>query len=182
MTPNERYDRFIVFDPNSNSLLRVGIDIDKVYKENNQNIQPRVGFAWLPFAHDETVVRAAYGVYVDQPMTSIVTGLGGNPPLAIPLTFSGAIRLNNAIDVAGPAGLAPVSIDHNYRNAYVQSWNLNVQHEFFKTAFMAGYLGSKGTNLITRRNINQPVNGARPYRTLSDDEPDTSGHSARQHH
>ncbi|MEN3330363.1 MAG: hypothetical protein V7638_5170 [Acidobacteriota bacterium] len=167
MTPSERYDRFIVFDPNNNSLLRVGTDIDKVYKENAANIQPRVGFAWLPFAHDETVVRAAYGVYVDQPMTSIVTGLGGNPPLALPLTFSGAIRLNNAIDVAGPAGLAPVSIDHNYRNAYVQSWNLNVQHEFFKTAFMAGYLGSKGTNLITRRNINQPVNGARPYPTLS---------------
>ena len=167
MTPNERYDRFIVFDPGSNSLLRVGADIDQVYEENNQNIQPRVGFAWLPFAQDETVVRAAYGVYVDQPMTSIVTGLGGNPPLAIPLTVSGAIRLNNAIDVAGPAGLAPVSIDHNYRNAYVQSWNLNVQHEFFKTAFMAGYLGSKGTNLITRRNINQPVNGARPYTTLS---------------
>lgn len=167
MTPNERYDRFIVFDPNSNSLLRVGSDIDKVYKENAANIQPRVGFAWLPFAHDETVVRAAYGVYVDQPMTSIVTGLGGNPPLGIPLTFSGAIRLNNAVDLAGPAGLAPVSIDHDYRNAYLQSWNLNVQHEFFKTAFMAGYLGSKGTNLITRRNINQPVNGARPYGTLS---------------
>ena len=175
MTPNERYDRFIVFDPNSNSLLRVGTDIDKVYKENAANIQPRVGFAWLPFAHHETVVRAAYGVYVDQPMTSIVTGLGGNPPLAIPLTFSGAIRLNNAEDVAGPAGLAPVSIDHNYRNAYMQSWNFNVQHEFFKTAFMAGYLGSKGTNLITRRNINQPVNGARPYRTLSATSPTLPG-------
>jgi Carboxypeptidase regulatory-like domain/TonB dependent receptor len=167
ITPHERYDRFIVFDAHSNSLLRAGTDIDKVYQENNKNIQPRVGFAWLPFANDDTVVRAAYGVYVDQPMTSIVTGLGGNPPLAIPLTFSGTIRLNNAIDVAGPAGLAPVSIDHNYGNAYVQSWNLNVQREFFKTAFMAGYLGSKGTNLITRRNINQPINGARPYRSLS---------------
>lgn len=166
MTPGERYDRFIVFDPGSNSLLRVGAQLDKVYEENNHNLQPRVGFAWLPF-NDETVVRAAYGVYVDQPMTSIVTGLGGNPPLAVPLTFSGTIRLNNAIDVAGPAGLAPVSIDHDYRNAYVQSWNLNVQREFFKTAFMAGYLGSKGTNLITRRNINQSINGARPFRSLS---------------
>src|SRR4029079_4093421 len=161
MTPNERYDRFIVFDPNSNSLLRVGTDIEKVYKENAANIQPRVGFAWLPFAQDETVVRAAYGLYVDQPMTSIVTGLGGNPPLGIPLTFSGTIRLNSAIDVAGPAGLAPVSIDHNYRNAYVQSWNLNVQREFFKTAFMAGYLGSKGTNLLNRRRIKHAVNGER---------------------
>jgi carboxypeptidase family protein/TonB-dependent receptor-like protein len=167
MTPSERYDRFIVFDPESNSLLRVGTNFDKVYQENNKNIQPRLGFAWLPFSSDETVVRGAYGVYVDQPMTSIVTGLGGNPPLATPLTFSGTIRLNNAISLAGPAGLAPVSIDRNFDNAYVQSWNLNVQREVFNTALMVGYLGSKGTQLITRRNINQPVNGVRPFPALS---------------
>ena len=171
MTPSERYDRFIVFDPNSNSLRRVGTDFDKVYHENNDNIQPRVGFVWLPFSQDETVVRGAYGIYVDQPMTSIVTGLGGNPPLATPLTFSGSIRLNNAITLAGPAGLAPVSIDRNYENAYVQSWNLNVQREFFKTALMVGYLGSKGTHLITRRNINQPVSGVRPFPALSSTSP-----------
>lgn len=167
MTPSERYDRFIVFDPDTNSLLRVGIDIDQVYKENNQNIQPRVGFAWRPFPSDETVVRGAYGVYVDQPMTSIVTPLSGNPPLAIPLTFSGAIHLDNAINVAGPAGLAPLSIDYDFDNAYMQSWNLNVQRQFFNTAVTLGYLGSKGTHLITRRNINQPMNGARPFPALS---------------
>lgn len=177
MTPSERYDRFIVFDPGSSSLLRVGTDVNKVYNENNRNIQPRVGFAWLPFVQDETVVRGAYGVYVDQPMTSIVTGLSGNPPLANPLTFSGPIRLSNAIDVAGPAGLAPLSIDHSYGNAYVQSWNLNVQREFFKTALMVGYLGSKGTHLITRRNINQPVNGVRPYSVLSETSPILPGAS-----
>ena len=171
MTPSERYDRFIIFDQNSNSLLRVGADFDKVYHENNNNIQPRVGFAWLPFSQSRMVVRGAYGIYVDQPMTSIVTGLGGNPPLATPLTFSGTIRLNNAISLAGPAGLAPASIDRNYDNAYVQSWNLNVQRELFGTALMIGYLGSKGTHLITRRNINQPVNGVRPYPALSQKSP-----------
>ena len=171
MTPSERYDRFVIFDPETNSLLRVGTHFDKVYHENNNNFQPRVGFAWLPFTSDQTVVRGAYGIYVDQPMTSIVTGLGGNPPLATPLTFTGTIRLGNAITLAGPAGLAPVSIDDNYDNAYVQSWNLNVQREFFKTALMLGYLGSKGTDLITRRNINQPVNGVRPFRALSTTSP-----------
>jgi hypothetical protein len=170
MTPSERYDRFIVFDPASASLLRVGSDLDKVYRENNKNFQPRVGFAWS-VPDDRTVVRAAYGVYVDQPMTSVVTGLSGNPPLAVPLTFSGAIRFNEAVDVAGPTGLAPQSIDHDFENAYMQSWNLNVQREFYKTAFMVGYMGSKGTNLITRRNLNQPVNGARPFPALSASSP-----------
>jgi carboxypeptidase family protein/TonB-dependent receptor-like protein len=170
MTPSERYDRFIVFDPASASLLRVGTDLDKVYRENNKNIQPRVGFAWS-FPDQETVIRAAYGIYVDQPMTSIVNGLSGNPPLAVPLTFSGPIRLNQAIDVAGPAGLAPQSIDHDFENAYMQSWNVNVQREFFESALMVGYLGSKGTHLITRRNINQPVNGVRPVPALSASSP-----------
>src|SRR5262249_17926145 len=32
---------------------------------------------------------------------------------------------------------------------------------------MAGYFGSKGTHLIVRRNLNQPVNGVRPYPALS---------------
>jgi len=171
MTPTERYDRFIVFDPKSGSLVRVGTSLDSIYHENNKNFQPRVGFAWSPRGSDNTVIRAAYGIYVAQPMTSVVTGTSGNPPLSIPLTFTGSVRLDNAINVAGPAGLAPQSVDHGFNNAYVQSWNVNVQHQFKAFALMGGYVGSKGTNLITRRNINQPVNGVRPYPTLSSSSP-----------
>lgn len=171
MTPSERYDRFIVFDPETSSLVRVGSGIDAIYKENNKNFQPRVGFAWAPFGSENTVVRGAYGIYVDQPMTSVVTPTSGNPPLAIPLTFTGSVRLDNAINVAAPTGLAPQTVDHNFDNAYMQSWNLNVQHEFTPFVLMVGYVGSKGTHLITRRNLNQPVNGVRPYPALSDSSP-----------
>src|SRR5258705_9500917 len=105
-------------------------------------------------------------------MTSVVTPLSGNPPLAVPLTFTGTIRLDNAIDVAGAAGLAPQTVDHGFNNAYVQSWNVNLQHQLAPNlAMMFGYFGSKGTHLITRRNINQPVNGVRPYPTLSSTSP-----------
>lgn len=172
MTPTERYDRFIVFDPESASLLRVGTHLEEVYQQNNLNFQPRLGFAWAPFKDGKTTVRAAYAILVDQPMTSIVTGTSTNPPLAVPLAFAGPIRFDNAIDVAQAAGLAPLTIDHAFDNAYVQSWNLNVQREVTPNlAVMAGYFGSKGTHLILRRNINQPVNGVRPYRTLSQSSP-----------
>ena len=172
MTPTERYDRFIVFDSLTASLIKVGTHIDDVYQQNNQNVQPRVGFAWDPFDDGKTSLRAAYALQTDQPMTSIVIGTTTNPPLAIPLTFSGPIRLDNAINLAAPAGLAPQSIAHDFRNAYLQSWNINVQRELFQNvALSVGYVGSKGTHLISRRNLNQPINGVRPFPTLSQSSP-----------
>ena len=172
LTPTERYDRFIVFDPSTASLIRVGTQIDEVYHQNKSNFQPRVGFAWDPFSDGKTSVRAAYGLLTDQPMTSIVIGTTTNPPLAIPLTMSGVIRLDNAINVAGPAGLAPQSIAQDFDNAYLQSWNLNVQREVMPNlAITVGYFGSKGTHLISRRNLNQPINGIRPFPSLSQSSP-----------
>jgi hypothetical protein len=54
----------------------------------------------------------------------------------------------------------------------VQSWNLNAQREVLPNLVLSlGYFGSQGTHLITRRNINQPINGVRPYPTLSDSSP-----------
>ncbi len=172
MTPTERYDRFIVFDPQSASLVQVGTEIDEIYHQNNKNLQPRLGFAWDPFKDGKTSVRGAYAILVDQPMTSVVIGTSANPPLAVPLTFTGPIRLDNAILLARAAGLAPQTVDHDFNNAYMQSWNLNVQRELTSNlAVMIGYVGSKGTHLILRRNINQPVNGARPFTTLSASSP-----------
>src|SRR5262249_52764363 len=101
MTPTERYDRFIVFDAQTASLLRVGKHVDEIYHENNKNFQPRIGFAWDPLKDGRTVARGAYAILVDQPLTSVASGRSANPPLAIPLMFAGPIRLDNAIDLAG---------------------------------------------------------------------------------
>jgi hypothetical protein len=178
LTPTERYDRFIIFDPTTGSLLRVGTNLDHVYHQNNQNLQPRIGVVWDPFKDGKTSVRAAYSIQTDQPMTSVVVPTAANPPLAIPLTFSGSIRFDNALTLAGPAGLAPVSINNGFDNAYMQSWNLNVQRELTsRLALLAGYIGSKGTHLILRHNINQPVNGVRPFPKLSASSPILPGTS-----
>jgi hypothetical protein len=168
MTPSERYGRFIVFDETSSSLRRVGTEMPQIYHQNYKNIQPRIGFAWAPAKDKRTSIRGAYAILVDEPLTSLVTPTSANPPLAMPLTYAGAIGLDNAIALAAATGLAPLTIDGRYDNAYLQSWNLNIQHEVAgHFRFMAGYFGSKGTHLVLRRNINQPVNGIRPYSALS---------------
>lgn len=172
ITPTERYDRIIVFNHQSASLQRVGGRVDEVYHQNNKNFQPRLGFAWDILKDGKTSLRGAYAILVDQPMTSVVTGRSANPPLAVPLTFTGPIRFDNAVNLARAAGLAPQTVDPGFDNAYMQSWNLNVQRELTPDlAVMVGYFGSKGTRLIIRRNINQPVNGVRPFPGLSESSP-----------
>jgi len=168
LAPTERYDRFVVFDPDTTSLLRVGRDIDQIFKTSAKNFQPRVGFAWDPFGDGKTSVRAAYAILTEQPVTNAVVLTSGNPPLATPFSFTGTVRLDNAIVIAGPAGNSLITVDHDYSSPYVQSWNLNVQRELVpRLALMFGYFGSKGTHLRIARNINQPVNGVRPFPRLS---------------
>ena len=172
-SPTEKDDRFVYFDPATVSLYRVGSGgpRDKIYP-NKHNYQPRVGVVWDPFDDGKTSVRAAYALLSDQPVTNLVTPTAGNPPLVTPLTFTGAIRLDNALAVAGPAGLAPSTVAADFRNPRIQSWNLNIQREVRPSlGVMVGYFGSKGDHLRVSRNLNQLANGVRPFPRLSTGSP-----------
>ncbi|HKE55413.1 MAG TPA: TonB-dependent receptor, partial [Pyrinomonadaceae bacterium] len=178
LPPTERYDRFIVFDPERAALLRVGTDIDEPYQKNALNFQPRVGLAWDPFKDGRTSVRLGYAIQTEQPLINVVLNTAANPPLATPLGVTGTVRLNNALSQAVAAGLTPTTVDHGYENTYVQSWNLNIQRDVGPSVvLMAGYFGSKGTNLRISRNINQPINGVRPFVRLSTSSPILPGAS-----
>ena len=168
MTPTERDDRFVVFDAATVSLVRVGVDVDKIYRENNHNIEPRLGLAWTVGDDGRTVVRAAFGSAVDQPGTTAVNGTAGNPPFATPLSATGAIPLSAAVSLTQPIGLAPATVDPGLRNASLRSWNVNLQRQLWgNLAATVGYFGSRGADLRISRNLNQPINGVRPYPTLS---------------
>jgi hypothetical protein len=172
VSPTEADNRFVYFDPDRVSLVRVGQGgRDKLYG-NKSNYQPRVGVVWDPFRDGRTSIRAAYALLSDQPVTNLVSPTAGNPPNVTPLTFTGPIRLDNALAVAGPAGLAPSSVDAGFRNPRIQTWNLNVQRELAKNfGLMVGYFGSKGDHLRISRNINQFVDGLRRYPRLSASSP-----------
>ena len=176
VTPTERDDRFIVFDARSASLLRVGREVPEIYEQNDRNFEPRLGVAWDLKSDGRTVLRAAYARAVDQPGTTAVRDTAGNPPFAAPLTAAGSIPLATAIGATRPAGLAPATVDPQFRNASVQSWNVNLQRQL--AAYLAvtvAYFGSHGTNLRISRNLNQPVNGVPPFPTLSTSSPIAPG-------
>ncbi|HVF41486.1 MAG TPA: carboxypeptidase regulatory-like domain-containing protein [Pyrinomonadaceae bacterium] len=180
MSPTERYDRFVNFDPATRSLVRVNQGLAPVYETNSKNFQPRVGFAWDPWGDGRTSVRGAYAVLVDQPVTNLVTGLASNPPfanpVALPATLPAGVTANFTNLCCGPgslaapgASLSPNATDLGFDNAYVQSWNLNAQREVGRgLGVTVGYFGSKGTHLRLTRNLNQLLpNGARPFPRVS---------------
>ena len=177
IAPTEAEDRFVYFDPASSELRQVGVSgRDKIY-DDKDNFQPRVGVIWDPFGDGKTSIRAAYSILSDQPVTNLVANTAGNPPIVTPLTFTGpagSIRLDNAITVAGPAGLAPNSVDAGFRNPTIQTWNVNVQREFFRNmTFTVGYFGSKGEHLRIARNVNQFLidSNTRPYPRIASTSP-----------
>ncbi len=165
-TPSEVFNRFTVFDPGTNSLVQVGASgLDKVYGSNSTNFGPRVGFAWDPFKDGKTSVRAGFGLFFDQPVTNTVTGLASNPPFGTPLNAVGAVSITNPLAGAGTPTLSPSTINRDFRNNYIQEWNVNIQREAVKDlGVQIGYFGSKGTHLRMSRNFNQIVSGTRPFR------------------
>jgi hypothetical protein len=160
MTPTEAEGRFVnlIPAPGNGSVL---VPTDEPYKQNAKNFQPRVGFAWDLFHNSKTVLRGGYAYQTDEPITGIVTGLNSNPPFALPISVNNtnfATVGTNFNPAVTAKNLSPIVVNPNFRDANVQSWNLNLQQQISKSAgLMIGYFGNKGTHLEIDRNINQLI-------------------------
>ena len=180
-SPVDGSNRLVVFDTATASLYRVGTNGygNSPYKQNH-NLEPRLGFAYDVFGTNKTVLRGAYGFMADQPETNAISVLNGNPPFANRVTYSSAtvaIPLASLYASAGASGIGITGVQRNLRNAYTQTFNLNVQQELpFGVAASIGYYGSVGKHLRTPLNLNQPnAAGVRPYQAISTSSPISPG-------
>ncbi len=142
-----------------------------LYRPDKNNFAPRFGFALRPDGTGQTVVRGGYGIFYDLPIIGnnlffVRTG----PPFQQPQTFEAGILpadltlsdpFPSARLAASPVFDAP-SIDPNFRDAYIQDWNLGYQRQLPENMlFEVSYIGSKGTRLVRTVDVNQayPVPG-----------------------
>ncbi len=174
-TPTEGKNRLVQFNPNTVSLAQTGTPQQGGIFPQNYNYEPRVGFAYDVFGTAKTVVRGGYGYMADQPVSGVVTGLASNPPFTTSVSYSNVaapIPVGSLYASAAASGIAINSTNPNFRNAYTQTFNLNVQHQLPAGIVTSiGYYGSVGRHLRARTNQNQPINGVRPYLKLSSTSP-----------
>ena len=141
----------------TNGVPRSGFDADK------NNFAPRVGFAWTVGEDQATVLRGGYGIYYDQSPLAPAEALYFNSPFfdnniffslpGLPLT------LNDPFPAFFPFPLpdSALAIQRDLRTGYMQHWNFNVERQIgSKSVLEVAYVGSKGTKLLTARDINQP--------------------------
>jgi hypothetical protein len=163
--PVDAADRANVYDVATRSLVRVGTNgIPRGgFNPDKNNFAPRVGFAWTLGKDERTVVRAGYGVYYDQSPLAPGEALYFNSPYfdnniffslpGLPLTISDPFPAFFPFPLPDSA----LAIQRDLRTAYMQHWNLNVQRQFgANNVLEVAYVGSKGTKLLTARDINQP--------------------------
>jgi hypothetical protein len=164
-SPVDSTDRANLYDPVTRSLVQVGTaGMPRAgYESDKDNFAPRVGLAWTVDEDSTTVVRAGYGIYYDTSPLAPGEALYFNRPFFDFNLFFPIPGLPLTVDDPFPA-FFPVAlpdsaqaIQRDLRTPYMQHWNVSVQRQLGRSRVLeVGYVGSKGTKLLSARDLNQP--------------------------
>jgi hypothetical protein len=157
------------------------------FKDDKDNIEPRIGFAWSPgfengFLHKvfgntgDSSIRGGYGIYHGRLFQSVFSQSGAtvrfNPPNAFFYNNSGnptaifdptdlSDPTNGFVFVPGPQTTRTTLtiIDPGLEMPYTQQWNLSYERQLpFTSALRISYTGNRGIGLLRYALDNLPLN------------------------
>jgi hypothetical protein len=162
--PSFQSTRFPTAPPGLSFPGDAGIPPGTIFMDKS-DFAPRLGFSYDVFGDGRTAIRGGYGIFYNAPgaitlaneieappfepqlvftpntFSDPYTGTGYTNPFPYPYLNPG----KNPLFVYPAQYYAP---DPNLKNAFVQQYNFNVQHEFPKDFMVqAGYVGSRGNRL-----------------------------------
>ncbi len=149
------------------------------------NVQPRVAFAYRPFADTKTVLRGGFGVFTitnlgplsfnnsgnptsnlhtyNNVQTSTVNGAAVNMPVFL---FPNTAPPTASVQLGG--GSLDQGVDPKYRDPQANQWNLTVERQLSRVdTFRVSYVGMYTYRLSITEDLNQLPASTIPFQTTT---------------
>jgi hypothetical protein len=171
-----------------NAGLRYDLEFLHTINTAFDNVSPRVGFAWSPFANRGTVVRGSYGLYYDRiPLRPLANALLSahntiDPDQAALLSYTFSPGQAGAPTFPSVATTPPAGAVENYslmnpniHTPYSQQASLGIEQQISaKGTLGISYQRLRGLHLIGSLNTNINIDGTRPDPTRGNIKPYSS--------
>jgi hypothetical protein len=158
-------DRAALYNVETGQLVRVGTGgLPRAgYGPDRNNLAPRLGVTWTPDAAASTVIRGGYGIFYGQSALAPSEGLYFSPPYYDfdsyfflpfrPLTLYDPFPADFPVPLPDRA----TAIQPDLRTPSMQHWNVSIQRQLGSSrAAEIAYVGSRGSGLLTARDLNEP--------------------------
>ena len=146
------------------------------------NVQPRISFAYRPFADTKTVLRAGLGVFTMTNLGPLSFNNSGNPTSSLH-TYSNSLVTDASgshplfqfpntspasVGVQYGGGGLDQGVDPNYRDPQSNQWNLTVERQLSRNdSLRVSYVGMHTYRLSITEDLNQLPASTTAYQTTA---------------